>query len=189
MSKTLRLFFALEISDEIRNKLALLIKEFQNQIWGSHIRWVHPENLHITLRFIGPCKEEQVAQLVHNVRESIATTTSVVPFVMQLQSVQLFPTPAKPHIISVGFHPIAALFQLVFAVEQGVVASGFANETRPYLPHLTLGRIVQHRKIFVETLPSLANYSLPVDQIFLLKSEEHRGMRIYEAIQKIDLSN
>lgn len=183
----LRLFFAIDLTDEIRNKLAVLIEEFKYQTWGHKIHWVPPENLHLTLRFIGPCKTEQVAQLIQNAQESILANTAVIPFSLQLKSVQLFPTSARPRIISVSFHPTPELFQLAFTVEQAVVASGFTPETRPYLPHLTLGRIVQHKKISLDKWPSLTEYSLPVDQIYLLNSEEQHGRRIYEILQKINL--
>ncbi len=185
MVQTLRLFFAIQLSDEIRNALAKLIKDFQTQSWAHAIRWVHAENLHVTLRFIGPCKEDQVPQLIKNVSEAIKANNAVTPFAMQLSAAQLFPTPAHPRIISVGFYPIVELFQLAHSVEEGVVSTGFTPETRAYLPHLTLGRFVHWKKPSADQLPLLDQYSLTVDHITLLKSEERDGRRIYEEVGNI----
>lgn len=187
MATTLRLFFAIQISTEIRDALAKVIKNFQAQAWGHAIRWVHPENLHITLRFIGPCKEEQVLPLIENVSAVIKANSAVSPFVLQLSAVQLFPTPSRPRIISVGFFPNPRLFQLVYSIEEGIVSSGFSPETRPYLPHLTLGRFVQYKKLNPNELPLLDQYSFTVEKISLLKSEERDGKRIYEEIKKIEI--
>lgn len=183
----MRIFFAIKTNDELRAILSQLIKSFQAEIWGSQIRWVHPENLHVTLRFIGACNAEQVSSLIKNVDTAIKQNKTILPFTIQCKHVQLFPTPSRPKIISVGFHPAPELFHLVATVEAGVVNSGFAPETRAFLPHLTLGRFVQHKKPRIEELPLLENYSLPVDEIVLLKSEEIKGKRIYEPIHTFKL--
>lgn len=183
-NNNLRLFFAVQFETELQIALTKLIKQLQHEKWGRRVRWVRPEKLHLTLRFIGGSKPEQISCLVQNVAEAIKEIKS---FELQLNAVHLFPSPDKPHVISVGVAPSKELFQLIDSLEKAVVAADYRAEKRAFLPHLTLGRVM-HRPVIIEAgkYKPDAN-SLLVKEIVLLNSEQTERGQEYRVLERIGL--
>ncbi|WP_232019578.1 2'-5' RNA ligase family protein [Candidatus Rickettsiella viridis] len=67
----LRLFFAIELNKELRDALSKLIDELKHEPWGNRVRWVHPDNLHVTLRFLGPAEPSLIAALAEGTHKAI----------------------------------------------------------------------------------------------------------------------
>ncbi len=67
----LRLFFAVELNSELRQALSQLIDELKQEPWGHRVRWVHPENLHVTLRFLGTTNPEKTSELAKHAHSAI----------------------------------------------------------------------------------------------------------------------
>lgn len=185
MNNLLRLFFAIDLNDEIRQSLTLLIRQLQAERWGQQIRWVHPENMHITLRFIGACENTKVAELMQYATTLVKSISS---FELELAKTRLFPNSAKPHVIGVDISPTPELFELAAALETAAVDAGFAPEARPYLPHLTIGRFVQHNtRITLPEQMTLTGHKLPVNHITLFQSEFFEGQQHYTPLHTISL--
>jgi 2'-5' RNA ligase len=132
----IRLFIALPISNEIRKRCEAL-EEIGRQK-ASSIRWVNPEQIHLTLFFLGwtdPALQPKIeAQIREAARESA-------PFSVQVTGLGVFPKPSSPKVFWVGLSSEPTLLALQQNLSDRMGTLGFSVETRPYRPHLTLGRI------------------------------------------------
>ena len=183
MENISRLFFAIEVGDQTRDLLIDLITQLQQERWSRYIRWTRSENLHITLRFIGRCKPEQIADLIGHTKKSVKTINS---FNIHLNSVRLFPSKRNPHVLSVDINPSTAFFHLADVIEQLVVANEFTPEQRAYLPHLTLGRPTHNLNHFHPQFP-VVNADMMVNKITLLHSDIVDNKRLYLPIAEFNL--
>jgi len=183
MNNLLRLFFAIEISDKLRIELAKIIKQLRAETWGKRVHWTHPENLHITVRFIGACEVSHIPVLTQRIKEALKETA---PFSLQFDTIHLFPSPSHPNVIAVAIQPSADLFKLARILDFSLVEIGFAAERRAFVPHLTLGRLSHHATPILPTV-NLSFPPLKIDHIALLRSEEIEGKRIYTAIERLKL--
>jgi 2'-5' RNA ligase len=102
------------------------------------VKWVAPENYHLTLKFLGPVRRDVVEALSASLRRAAAEMR---PFRLELARLGAFPTPARPQILWVGIDGGRELLEgLAKATEAASCAHGFPREERPYHGHLTLGR-------------------------------------------------
>lgn len=190
MSMLLRLFFAIELSVDVRKQLTSLMKHLRMQEWERHIRWSQPENLHVTLRFLGNCTEEQMLTLVRQIPEGVK---KIPPFTLQLGNVALFPSTKNPRVLAVNVVPCQQLYLLLTAIEEGVVQTGFPPEQRPYLPHITLGYVsrpsLPQRIHLPEHGKLISNLEWEVNKAVLFNSTILAQKRVYVALQNITLGN
>jgi 2'-5' RNA ligase len=139
---TLRTFIAIELDEDLKDNLARLQNRLRGQMSPRSVRWVRPEGIHLTLKFLGDTTEEQVEQ----VKEALARAAAGAgPITFSVGGVGCFPNTRRPRVVWVGLHePTGALARLRDAVEEQVAPLGFPTEKRPFSPHLTLGRV--HRR-------------------------------------------
>ncbi len=135
----LRIFFAVEIPLPIRqaifNKTACL-----RSALGTLVRWVPIENMHLTLKFIGevsPVNVELLTQMLS------VEAGGCAPFPMQVGGLGAFPNARRARVIWIGIQAPAALASLQHGIEAATARLGYEPETRPFSPHLTIGRIRQ----------------------------------------------
>ncbi len=129
----MRLFVALDIGDEIRQRLAAYIGDLQPL--APRVRWVKPESLHLTLKFIGERSDAMVPQI-----ENALSTISCEEFQVSLQGSGFFPTERSARVFWIGVHADQTLAQLAEQVERSLVPLGVEAEKRAFSPHLTLAR-------------------------------------------------
>jgi 2'-5' RNA ligase len=151
---------------------------------GDAVRWVPPENLHVTLRFLGDLEPARVASLAAHVR---AQTAALAPFALQLGALASFPPGRRPRVVVLELAPEAPLAALAEAVERGVVAAGCAPEPRAFRGHLTLGRVRERG-----APPSLAELTVPpavfeVTESVLFASELHPSGSRYTPLERVPL--
>lgn len=132
----MRLFVAIAISGDVAAELGALLGRWQEADWP--VKWVRPEGLHLTLKFLGEVSEEQYPPLVDTVAQAVEGTP---PITLTLTEVGAFPTVPRARVLWAGLENDVALELLVHRLEQGAGALGFPLEGRPYRPHVTLGRI------------------------------------------------
>ena len=105
----------------------------------ANVRWVNPGNVHLTLKFLGNVDAAVIPCLVESVQAAVGGSG---PFRLTLGSLGAFPNPARARVVWVGLDgAVDALLDLQRRVEQAATAMGFAEEQRPFAPHLTLGRV------------------------------------------------
>lgn len=132
----IRSFVALELTDEVREQLAVLLQRLQRT--SAAVKWVEPENLHLTLKFLGEVPEEQI-ELVGETLKAVAQATE--PFSFTVKGVGGFPDLRRPRVLWVGVEALQALIKLQQLVEKAMEQLGFPPEYRVYHPHITIGRV------------------------------------------------
>ncbi len=180
----IRAFFAIELGESARRAAAELARSLREARGGDGVRWVRPEALHVTLRFLGDIDPARAAPLASRARLEVARLW---PFALRLGPAELFPTPRRPRVVALGLEPAAPLEELAGAVERAVVAEGFAPEERGFRAHLTLGRVRDRR------FPSVAGAKLPagefaVEEAVLFRSELSPAGSRYTPLQRIPLA-
>jgi 2'-5' RNA ligase len=129
----MRLFVALDIGETIRHGIASFVKEVC--MVAPDARWLAPEALHVTLKFIGERPEAMVRTLEEGLRKISAPA-----FQISFRGCGFFPTEKSARVFWIGIEAGAALTQLAKWVEGELVLCGIEAESRPFSPHLTLAR-------------------------------------------------
>ncbi len=129
----MRIFVGIDISEEVREKIARFLEGVSP--FASEARWVRPESLHITLKFIGEQKKEEV-NAIGKCLESVQSR----PFEIGLAGTGFFPSPKAPRVFWVGIRTGVQLAQLAADVDAAVHELGIPREERAFSPHLTLAR-------------------------------------------------
>ncbi len=166
----MRLFIAIEIGDRVKKEIETLLGKLDNKDAG--IKWVKPENIHITLRFLGEVKEE----LLDGIKEVIQRVAERhTAFEIKAKGTGVFPDYSRPRVLWVGVDEderLKAIFNTLNVELEGI---GFPPEERPFRPHLTIGR-VKSPKAIKSVLKELRGYrdrefgKIPVKEIVLMKS-------------------
>lgn len=133
----LRLFFAVFLAPELRD-VAVKVQEDIGRV-RARVKWVDPDNLHFTVKFLGDTPSSAVAYLSEVARQVAARHQQ---FTLHLAGVGAFPRPASPNAIWIGCTEGAAeLCALAGDLERTLDEAGLAAlETRAFQAHLTIGR-------------------------------------------------
>ncbi len=136
-SDVLRIFLAVEISERARKEAARLIAHCKQA--GARVSWTAPEKLHLTLNFLGDTFRARLAELSEMLDCAAAETP---PFSYDLAGTGIFGSPRSPRVLWVGVRDVyGGLARLQSRLSEGIQALGVMLEKRPFLPHLTLGRV------------------------------------------------
>ncbi|NLF13911.1 MAG: RNA 2',3'-cyclic phosphodiesterase [Anaerolineaceae bacterium] len=136
---TLRTFIAIDLSPELRANLGDLQDRLRGELGRGSVRWVQPQGIHLTLKFLGDTPREQLDAIQRALTRAAATAE---PFTISAGGVGCFPNTRQPRVVWVGLEEASgALLRLRNAVESEVSPLGFPIEKRPFHPHLTLGRV------------------------------------------------
>jgi RNA 2',3'-cyclic 3'-phosphodiesterase len=129
-----RLFIAIEIPTEIREALARFIKELRAV--APHAKWVRPENLHVTLKFLGHTD----AKNLEKIESALQIIRSPQLVALEFSGVGFFPNEKRPRVFWAGLNSSPNLAPLAEAIDRAMHQLGFPLENRPFTPHLTLAR-------------------------------------------------
>jgi 2'-5' RNA ligase len=148
--------------------------------------------VHLTLKFLGNVPAEQIASICQALEHA---ARDMAPFTVGAQSLGCFPNTSRPRILWMGLDdPQQALSSLQQQVEAALQALGFAPETRPFRPHLTLARFQEGRRV-PQLLSLLQAYQervfgdLPITQMHLFQSQLRRDRVLYTIIRSVKLPN
>src|SRR5215471_15506228 len=108
----MRLFIALDIDDEIRQRIGRFLQGVSG--FSPAARWVRLESLHITLKFVGEKPSEIVSALQNSLNK-----VSVPPFAITFSGTGFFPTPKSPRVFWIGIQAPVELQNLAGAIEIG----------------------------------------------------------------------
>jgi 2'-5' RNA ligase len=129
----MRLFIALDIDDEIRERIARFIEGVSS--FAPDARWAKPESLHVTLKFIGEQPEAMVEQIKRELGNIAASEATV-----RFRGYGFFPTATAPRVFWVGIEAGPELAALAATVDRETARLGISKEERAFSPHLTLAR-------------------------------------------------
>src|SRR5712692_9187014 len=137
----IRTFIAVDLDKTVRNRTVALQETLKES--GTEVKWVEPENLHVSLLFLGEVDEREVADVCRIVSE---TTQQHSSFTMNVETAGCFPHARRPRVLWVG---VGAGKQELCAIhdslEIALLDLGFRREDRKYSPHITLGRVKSDR--------------------------------------------
>ena len=167
----MRIFTAIEIPGEIKKDICKLQNDLRDT--GADVRWVGPESMHLTLKFLGEIPAAQTSLI----KEAMAAAVQdYKPFLLHIKGTGTFPIHSKhPRIIWVDIQRNDTLQSLQKALDKNLEKLGFHREKRKFHPHLTLGRVKsgRGRKELIDVLASYNNFILPeldVKNISLIES-------------------
>jgi 2'-5' RNA ligase len=189
----LRTFIAVELDKELLGNLVALQDRLREQVAPRSIRWVRPEGIHLTLKFLGETRPDQVEA----VKVALDRAASEVrPFAFTVGGTGCFPNTRRPRVIWVGlYEPAGTLSRLRDAVESHVAPLGFPTEKRPFRPHLTLGRVQRYasksevREIGeVIAASEIGNLDeMRVERVSYIKSDLRPGGAVYTTLHEAQL--
>jgi 2'-5' RNA ligase len=177
-----RAFVALVLDLEVRSAIEKLVASLRPRVPGA--RWIRPEGVHLTLRFLGDTPPARVDQL----RPALAAAASgCEPFEAPVAGLGTFPGPGKPpRILWLGIRVPPPGLALQAACERAAVAAGFPPEERPFHGHLTLARF--RERVSRPALPPVDLGSARLETLSLLRSDLRPGGAVYSPIERFPLS-
>jgi len=190
----IRAFIAIELPKVTHDALYDVQARLSHQAPTSSVRWVKPDNIHLTLKFLGQVPTAQIDTITLALRRAVSGLR-VFPF--EVMNAGCFPDEVRPRVIWVGVdEPSGALHALQRAVEAATVPLGYPSESRLFQPHLTLGRtardvkpaelhklgeVVKHAKV------GLLGH-VHAEEVVLFQSELAPSGSIYTALARLPLA-
>lgn len=133
-----RLFVACEVPDDVKESIGGIIDELRNRS-GTAVRWIRPEGVHVTLKFLGEVPVKKLPSIKLAIQEAVVGHS---PFELEFSNIGTFGGREGLRIMWVGIAgDVLRLEALVRAVNAALAVVGFEPERRPFRPHLTLGRV------------------------------------------------
>jgi RNA 2',3'-cyclic 3'-phosphodiesterase len=129
----MRIFIALDIEDIVRERIVSFMEGVRD--FAPEARWVRPESLHVTLKFIG----QQSAEAIEEIKQTLATVQCHA-IGINFRGFGFFPSAQAPRVFWIGIEGGTPLMQLAAVVDETLAGSGIAKEEHDYNPHLTLAR-------------------------------------------------
>ncbi|MBF0554637.1 MAG: RNA 2',3'-cyclic phosphodiesterase [Nitrospirae bacterium] len=133
---TQRTFIAIDISEAQRTAIAQTIDSLKPL--RADVKWVRPENLHLTVKFLGDPDEGSIEKIALTLKE---LTAVYAPFQIELRTIGAFSSLKRPDIIWTGVTKSPELYALAADIEERLSLIGIKKEGRPFSPHLTIARV------------------------------------------------
>jgi 2'-5' RNA ligase len=186
-SGVLRAFVAVQIPDDLLKVLAAMQAELGRR--GLQARWTRPENLHLTLKFLGDIPADQVETVATALR---AVAAEHVLFELTAEGIGVFPGMRRPRVLWAGLSGASnALVRLQQDLDNQLEAVGFSREAREFHGHLTLGRFAEGPGGRVaDVLPAYAAQcfgSFEVREMVLFQSDLRPRGAVYTALVRAPL--
>jgi RNA 2',3'-cyclic 3'-phosphodiesterase len=195
----MRIFIALDIDDAIRERIQRFVEGVRN--FAPDARWVHPESLHLTLKFIG----EKSADTVEEIKRALASIKSQ-SFELTFRGYGFFPTPKSARVFWIGIESGPLIGSLAKSIDEATAALGIPREDHEFSPHLTLARgggrsgapgwrkgdtsnknfKLLQEKLSVLPIPEFG--TMTAREFFLYESQMMRGGSQYTKLERFALS-
>ncbi len=189
MTDQIRTFVACELPREIRSAIGQIQENLKR--YRLRLKWVRPENLHLTLKFLGDVSVERIEAIADAIEDA---ARDMAPLSLSAKGVGVFPGIRRARVIWVGIggQPLQ-LGQLQAAVADALDEVGFPKEKRPYKGHLTIGRIkaaIDSRQL-AEALTATCDFesdSFSVDEVVLFRSQLRPEGPTYTRLRTVKLN-
>jgi len=184
----MRAFIAIELPANIKDTVSKIQDRLKTNL--PKVSWVKPNNLHLTLKFLGEVSSQQLDDINQITAETVKTITG---FEIKLDSLGAFPNPAFARIIWIGSQQLPKpLEQIVEQLETRLAGLGIPKEERPFRAHITIGRIKHHlnpsdlEKAIAQIKNDLVNQNLEFNTrgITLFESTLGKGGPTYTALKE-----
>ena len=167
---TIRAFIAIDLPPDVKRALADAAATLNGRVPRGTVRWVRPEQMHLTLRFLGDTPADRLPALAAAL-DTLAAGHA--PFVLRLTELGCFPNTRRPRVVWVGLGGAEAkLTALVAALEAALRPLGWPPEDKPFRAHLTLGRVKDERAAQgVDWSAAVPALDVPVTAVHLIESQ------------------
>jgi 2'-5' RNA ligase len=186
-----RTFLGIDLGEEIRDRLVSLQADLGTI--ASDVKWVEPDNLHLTLLFLGEVEQREVLDICRAGQNAVA---ELPVFTMSIEGAGCFPNSRRPRTLWVG---VGEGSEEVCAVHDAIEApllemGSYRRETRAYVPHVTLGRVKGDRPNdeLAKALTKNQTWSagdVLVREVQVMSSELTRDGPIYTVLGRAKLSS
>ena len=129
----MRIFVGIDLDPEVRSRIARFIEGIQG--FAPHARWMRPESLHVTLKFIGEQPADRIDAITDKLRQIKAPSLE-----LKITGYGFFPTAKAARVFWIGMVENQQLTELALKSDVALAELGIPREERPYSPHLTLAR-------------------------------------------------
>lgn len=183
----IRTFIAIEIPDEVREKINSLRQELGKDRGG--VSRVKTKSIHLTLKFLGHVEADRIEPIGRALERA---GEGVNPFTLTVGGVGAFPNINSPRVVWVGVAAGEELKRLYENIEEELEKIGFEKERRAFHPHLTLLRIKSRdegRRLSerIEEMKEGVEAAFSTDEVILFKSKLSPGGAEYSALKRISL--
>lgn len=185
-----RIFLAVDIDEVVRRQVILLQRALADV--AEDVKWVEPDNLHVTLLFLGEVDDRDLANLCRIVTKVSANTQM---FPATVAGVGAFPTLRRPKTLWAGLTEGAAELQSLHAalVPPILDLGAFRQEERAYTPHLTLGRVNGDaaEAVLAKELPNHSSWRAgrtAIQRVTIYSSEQRKTGPAYTVIGRAELA-
>lgn len=137
MAEIIRTFIAIAIPDHIRESIG----DFQNRLrkTGANVKWIRPESIHITLKFLGDVPVEGIDDIAEMVQKAVRQRG---PFEVSVGGVGTFPNDRRPRVLWIGVEKGSeSISDIARGIDGALSELGYEREKRKYSAHLTIGRV------------------------------------------------
>lgn len=182
---TLRCFIAIEMPQKVKETLVAVQNAIRSEleradpsnVAARSLKWVNPEGIHLTLKFLGAVPTDKVIAIEDGLRKACASQTFMT---VQLGKTGAFPSTQRARVVWIGLEgEVEKLSLLQRQVELEMSRLGYEPEARPFSPHLTLARVrddasTDARRHLGEALTRVSPHapvSLTVDAVSLMRSQ------------------
>jgi RNA 2',3'-cyclic 3'-phosphodiesterase len=172
----IRSFIAIELPGDVKKALTRLQGRFKSGDSGQ-VKWVEPENLHLTLHFLGNIPTDAVSPIITALEQAAAGTRH---FQLDVGGLGVFPDLRRVQTIWVGLAgDLDKLDKLYKDIGANLTPLGHKPETRPFSPHLTIGRVRDFARPeeraalarMIQSAPFNVKYRVDVTAVDLMKSQ------------------
>ena len=188
VSQTIRSFIAIELPAAV---IALLDRVQQElKALGLKARWVRPQSIHLTLKFLGNIDCAVIDEIGRAMAEAAG---EYAPFTLTVGGIGFFPGIRRPRVVWIGLGgATAVLLNLQGNLADRLAAVGFAKEKRSFKAHLTVGRIRQavNPNILDQAIQAysvIGNLKFSADRIILFKSDLKPSGAVYSHLKQVEL--
>lgn len=185
---TVRCFVAVRLAENLMRPVIEVVNVLRKT--GAGVKWVEPENLHFTLKFLGEISAADVAVAEGAVHRALAGKSR---FSISLGGVGAFPSAGSPRVVWLGVTSGAGELRALAAdVERELESEGFPGEKRAFSPHLTLGRVrspggAGALSPLLSSLKDRATGSMEVSAVHLMRSTLAPKGPVYQPVRSWDL--
>lgn len=188
----LRLFVAIAVPEELRQRLAALQRELRERLVGSSISWTRPENIHLSLRFLGDVQSNRLDELTAALT---AATAPQAPLRLAVSGLGCFPNTRRPRVLWAGIRDEAGeLPELARRIVQATNAFSSQPAEERFAGHLTLARVRRMGRDdllaldrFIQETAARALESWRAEMAELVRSELHPAGSRYTTLARLVL--
>lgn len=189
----IRSFVAVRLNDEIKRELGVAQALLKGKGIVDQVRWVKPESIHLTLKFLGNVRAARLKEIVVALQQA---SVGIGPFSLSFGGFGCFPSAGRPNVVWIGVDgDTKTLGHLQSRIEEGLSVLGYRPEKRGFAPHLTLARVRKHvspreRRLLGGLIQSESVDligQMEVHEISLMKSELTPAGAIYAKLAGVEL--